>query len=153
MRHYSQAGTERQGDHYQDADHDRQCRASPWVRSPPGGNVSLRRAQRSPQRSAWAKVFEGITTATATPSPLAALRTNGTIFTRGTGRAGILRGSIATYLLHGLWKRLELTNKRASHYRLTLCFYWRRGRDSNPRYVAVHLISSQAPSTTRTPLQ
>ena len=30
--------------------------------------------------------------------------------------------------------------------------YWRRGRDSNPRYVAVHLISSQAPSTTRTPL-
>lgn len=32
-------------------------------------------------------------------------------------------------------------------------FYWRRGRDSNPRYVAVHLISSQAPSTTRTPLR
>ena len=29
---------------------------------------------------------------------------------------------------------------------------WRRGRDSNPRYVSVHLISSQAPSTTRTPL-
>lgn len=32
-------------------------------------------------------------------------------------------------------------------------FNWRRGRDSNPRYVAVHLISSQAPSTTRTPLR
>ena len=27
------------------------------------------------------------------------------------------------------------------------------GWDSNPRYVAVHLISSQAPSTTRTPIQ
>ena len=30
---------------------------------------------------------------------------------------------------------------------------WRRGWDSNPRYVAVHLISSQTPSTTRTPLR
>ncbi len=29
---------------------------------------------------------------------------------------------------------------------------WRRARDSNPRYLAVHLISSQAPSTTRTAL-
>ena len=29
---------------------------------------------------------------------------------------------------------------------------WRRGWDSNPRYIAAHLISSQAPSTTRTPL-
>src|SRR5690606_25477530 len=31
-------------------------------------------------------------------------------------------------------------------------FRLRRGRDSNPRYVAAHLISNQAPSTTRTPL-
>ena len=30
---------------------------------------------------------------------------------------------------------------------------WRRGGDSNPRYLAVHLISSQARSTTLTPLQ
>ena len=30
---------------------------------------------------------------------------------------------------------------------------WRRGRDSNPRYLAAHLISSQAPSTTQTPLR
>ena len=30
---------------------------------------------------------------------------------------------------------------------------WRRGWDSNPRDVAVHLISSQTPSTTRTPLR
>jgi hypothetical protein len=29
----------------------------------------------------------------------------------------------------------------------------RRGRDSNPRYLAVHMISNQAPSTTRPPLQ
>ena len=28
----------------------------------------------------------------------------------------------------------------------------RRGRDSNPRYLSVHLISNQAPSTTRSPL-
>ena len=28
----------------------------------------------------------------------------------------------------------------------------RRGRDSNPRYLAVHTISSRAPSTTRSPL-
>ena len=31
-------------------------------------------------------------------------------------------------------------------------FKWRRGWDSNPRYLAAHLISSQAPSTSRTPL-
>ena len=30
---------------------------------------------------------------------------------------------------------------------------WRRGRDSNPRYLAAHLISSQAPSTTQTSLR
>ncbi len=29
----------------------------------------------------------------------------------------------------------------------------RRGRDSNPRYVAVHTISNRAPSATRSPLQ
>jgi hypothetical protein len=35
-----------------------------------------------------------------------------------------------------------------------LCpFIWRRVRDSNPRYVAVYLISSQAPSTTRPTLR
>jgi hypothetical protein len=31
--------------------------------------------------------------------------------------------------------------------------YWRRERDSNPRYVAVYTLSRRAPSTTRTPLQ
>ena len=32
--------------------------------------------------------------------------------------------------------------------------YWRRGRDSNPRYgVTVYTLSRRAPSTTRTPLQ
>ena len=31
--------------------------------------------------------------------------------------------------------------------------FWRRVRDSNPRYVAVYLISSQAPSTTRPTLR
>ena len=32
--------------------------------------------------------------------------------------------------------------------------YWRRGRDSNPRYgCAVHTLSRRAPSTTRTPLR
>ncbi len=30
---------------------------------------------------------------------------------------------------------------------------WRRGRDSNPRYLAVHTLSRRAPSATRTPLQ
>jgi hypothetical protein len=30
---------------------------------------------------------------------------------------------------------------------------WRRGRDSNPRYLSIHTISSRAPSTTRSPLQ
>ncbi|CAN5826951.1 hypothetical protein BH11MYX4_BH11MYX4_22610 [soil metagenome] len=30
---------------------------------------------------------------------------------------------------------------------------WRRGRDSNPRWLAPHLISNQAPSTTRSPLR
>ena len=32
-------------------------------------------------------------------------------------------------------------------------FYLRRGRDSNPRYLAAHLISNQAHSTTLTPLR
>ena len=32
--------------------------------------------------------------------------------------------------------------------------YWRRGRDSNPRYaINVHTLSRRAPSTTRTPLR
>ena len=31
--------------------------------------------------------------------------------------------------------------------------YRRRGRDSNPRYLAIHTISNRAPSATRTPLQ
>ena len=31
--------------------------------------------------------------------------------------------------------------------------FWRRGQDSNLRYVAVHNISNVAPSTTQTPLQ
>ena len=35
---------------------------------------------------------------------------------------------------------------------LAVLDFWRRGWDSNPRYVAAHLISSQTPSTTRTPL-
>ena len=30
---------------------------------------------------------------------------------------------------------------------------WRRGRDSNPRYVAVYTLSRRAPSTTRPPLR
>lgn len=30
---------------------------------------------------------------------------------------------------------------------------WRRRRDSNPRYVAVHTISSRAPSASRSPLR
>ena len=30
---------------------------------------------------------------------------------------------------------------------------WRRGRDSNPRYIAIHTLSKRAPSTTRSPLQ
>ena len=30
---------------------------------------------------------------------------------------------------------------------------WRRGRDSNPRYLAVHTISSRAPSASRSPLR
>ena len=32
-------------------------------------------------------------------------------------------------------------------------FVWRRGRDSNPRYVAVYTLSRRAPSTARTPLR
>ena len=36
---------------------------------------------------------------------------------------------------------------------LVLLEYWRRGRDSNPRYAMnVHTLSRRAPSTTRTPL-
>ena len=30
---------------------------------------------------------------------------------------------------------------------------WRRGWDSNPRYVAAHTLSKRAPSATRTPLR
>ena len=34
-----------------------------------------------------------------------------------------------------------------------LRFFWRRGQDSNLRYVSVHNISNVAPSTTQTPLR
>ena len=34
-----------------------------------------------------------------------------------------------------------------------LLIRWRRGRDSNPRYVAVYTLSRRAPSTTRPPLR
>ena len=35
----------------------------------------------------------------------------------------------------------------------TLCKTWRRGRDSNPRYVSVYTISSRTPSASRAPLR
>ena len=52
----------------------------------------------------------------------------------------------------------DVKNKSSHRKRLpsialgSLNLQWRRGWDSNPRYIAAHLISSQAPSTTRTPL-
>ena len=45
------------------------------------------------------------------------------------------RGYVRGYVEH-------LKNKRATAYRCNPLFLWRRGRDSNPRYVAVHLINS-----------
>ena len=36
---------------------------------------------------------------------------------------------------------------------LFLFGYWRRGRDSNPRYVSVYTLSRRAPSASRTPLR
>ena len=44
-------------------------------------------------------------------------------------------------------------NKGVTACRCNPLLLWRRDRDSNPRYLAVHLISSQAPSTTRTSLR
>ena len=49
--------------------------------------------------------------------------------------------------------RLKTALKKALRKsRKALNFLWQRGWDSNPRYLAVQLISSQSPSTTRTPL-
>src|SRR5574343_1790006 len=45
-------------------------------------------------------------------------------------------------------------HQAASDSRIWLCFEpWRRGRDSNPRYLAVRLISNQVHSTTLPPLR
>ena len=38
-------------------------------------------------------------------------------------------------------------------YNVTHLIFWRRGKDLNLRYVAVHTISSRAPSAARTPLR
>lgn len=44
-------------------------------------------------------------------------------------------------------KKTEFQSKKE-----TTIDYWRRGRDSNPRYVSAYALSRGAPSTTRPPL-
>jgi hypothetical protein len=47
-----------------------------------------------------------------------------------------------------------LTNSQRGRGRPIVSRFWRRGRDSNPRYgVTVNLLSKQAPSTARPPLR
>ena len=48
-----------------------------------------------------------------------------------------------------LAKELHQADERENRERKA----WRRGRDSNPRYVAVYTLSRRAPSTTRPPLR
>ena len=49
---------------------------------------------------------------------------------------------------------MQLFTKKGLMYLRPFCYFWRRGRDSNPRYgVTVHTLSRRAPSATRTPLQ
>ena len=47
------------------------------------------------------------------------------------------------------WLILQMKNAPCG----ALVFYWRRGRDSNPRYLAVHTLSKRARSATLTPLR
>lgn len=47
-------------------------------------------------------------------------------------------------------RRIGLKNKKP---RFAGLYHLRRGGDSNPRYLAVHMISNQAHSTTLTPLR
>lgn len=53
----------------------------------------------------------------------------------------------------GLRPWLEPLGSHPSLNQFLRCKNWRRGRDSNPRYLAVHTISSRAPSTTQPPLR
>ena len=48
---------------------------------------------------------------------------------------------------------IDLASPRPKKMPLTGHVFWRRGWDSNPRYLAVRLISSQVHSTTLPPLQ
>ena len=66
---------------------------------------------------------------------------------------GVPRGSflllVAFVVAFGLIK-VAMNLKRATWG----AFYWRRERDSNPRYgFAVHTISNRAPSASRSPLR
>ena len=48
------------------------------------------------------------------------------------------------------WQRLLRFESLGS---VTSKLTWRRGRDSNPRYLSVHTISNRAPSAARSPLR
>ena len=58
----------------------------------------------------------------------------------------LARGFSSHPLLQKSKRPADLKDRQAS------CKKWRRGWDSNPRYLAVHTLSKRAPSTTRTPL-
>ena len=68
------------------------------------------------------------------PSPLPLLPSG----PGGVGGRSVTRGMRGSWSLDPVGSRRQLE---------------RRGRDSNPRWVAPHMISNHAPSTTRTPLQ
>ena len=54
--------------------------------------------------------------------------------------------------LHGGYMNLKEKSLTSKLIAKSQCIHWRRGWDSNPRYLAVRLISSQVHSTTLPPL-
>ena len=62
-------------------------------------------------------------------------------------------GRADTRTTRDLFSSVLSTKTQKSRIKCGIFRFWRRGQDSNLRYVAVHNISNVAPSTTQTPLQ
>jgi hypothetical protein len=82
----------------------------------------------------------------ATRSPLRGRRRCAPTLSRIASRCSARTGGSSSIL--------HIPDKAKGPTMWSLLLYWRRGRDSNPRYgITVYTLSRRAPSTTRTPLR
>ena len=83
----------------------------------------------------------------------------GYVWRRGQGIAVSRRRELsarmtgASTLIANLNRFKSTSSSKKKDGQKPIFFYWRRGQDSNLRYVSVHNISNVAPSTTQTPLR